>query len=278
MDLDPALDADLTEWRDPDSARPKLRLLGPIELHAIGEKSQAVERRAAYYAELAAYLACRPEGATPEQAAAAFGLQHNSLHTRIGELRKWLGTNPATGTWHLPESNASPASRTRGRPVYQLEGLLCDADLLRRLRARGQARGPEGIDDLREALDLVAGAPFDQMRPGGYGWLAENPEDHFLTAGAVDVAHIVATHALAEGRPELAVWAAEKAIMAAPSEDKPRLDLARALAALGDRERAEQYVDREIHNRSDDDGPPPDPSYRTAQILPRIGDGGAGVR
>jgi hypothetical protein len=223
---------------------------------------------------MAAYLACRLEGATPEQMAEAFGLQHNSLHTRIGELRKWLGSKPVTGTWVLPESHLSPARRARGMPVYQLDGLLCDADLFRRLRSRGEARGPAGVEDLHTALGLVRGRPFDQVRSGRYGWLAENPMDHYLTAGVVDVAHIVATHALAEGRPEVAAWAAEKAITAAPSEDKPRLDLARAMAALGQIEEAERYVVRDVHNRSDDDGPPPDPSDRTIRVLGPMGHDG----
>lgn len=152
-------------------------------------------------------------------------------------------------------------------PVYQLIGLLNDADLFRRLRTRGQARGPNGIDDLRRALDLVTGVPFDQMRAGGYGWLAENPVDDFLRAAIVDVAHIVATHALAEGRPDVAIWAAEKAITTAPAEDKSRLDLARATAALGSPEEAERYLAREVHNRSDDGGAPPGASHRTTRVL-----------
>ena len=97
--------------------------------------------------------------------------------------------------------------------------------------------GPEGVDDFKRALDLVAGRPYDQPRAKGYGWLADAPLDHYLTAAIVDVAHVVATHALAEGQPALALWAAERAISAAPSEDKPRLDLARAKQAMGDRRR-----------------------------------------
>src|SRR5204863_189554 len=82
----------------------------------------------------------------------------------------------------------------------------------------------------------------------------------------VDVAHVVATHGLTEEQPKLALWAAEKAIAAAPSEDKPRLDLARATQVMGDGAGAERYLSREVFNRSDDDRAPLDPSHRTKQV------------
>jgi hypothetical protein len=161
----------------------------------------------------------------------------------------------------------SEAAKARGVPVYQVTGLLCDADLFKRLRLRAQARGQDGIADLTAALALVAGTPFDQLRPGGYGWLAETPLDHYLTAGIVDVAHLVATYALSSGRAELAMWAAEQAIKAAPSEDKPRLDLAKAESAIGNVDLADRDITEEVLNRSDDDSPPPPPTMRTGQLL-----------
>jgi len=81
---------------------------------------------------------------------------------------------------------------------------------------------------------------------------------------------ITPTTTLAEGRPSQALWAAEKAIAAAPSEDKPRLDLARAKQAMGDDAAAQRYLRHEIFNRSDDDRAPLDPSARTAEVIDRI--------
>ncbi|MEO5664549.1 MAG: LysM peptidoglycan-binding domain-containing protein, partial [Nocardioides sp.] len=261
MTADPSLDADLAEWADETTTRPKLRVLGPVELHAVGERTREVESRPAYYAELAAYLAMHPEGLTPNQVANDFGIQNNTLYTRLGQLRKWLSTKPDTDEWYLPN-----AQRVRGQQVYRLDDVLVDADLVRRLRARGQARGPGGIEDFIKALELVAGRPFDQQRSKGYGWLIDTPHDHYLTAAIVDIAHVVATHALAEDQANLALWAAEKAILAAPSEDKPRLDLAKAMKALGRDDEAEDYLRHQVFNRSDDDRPPLDASARTDAI------------
>lgn len=262
---DPTLDQDLTDWADPHTQRPRLRVLGPVELRAVGEQTKDVERRPAYYAELAAYLACHPDGQTPNRVAADFGIQNNSLHTRLGELRKWLGKKPGTDEWYLPA-----AQRVRGQQVYRLSEVLVDADLFRRLRARGEALGPRGIDDFRKALELVTGQPYDQQRSKGYGWLAENPVDHYATAAIVDVAHVFATHSLAEGCPRDALWAAERAIAAAPCEDKPRLDFARAMKALGQNVEADAYLDKHLFNRTDDDRPPLDPSDRTKEVFDRM--------
>jgi hypothetical protein len=63
------------------------------------------------------------------------------------------------------------------------------------------------------------------------------------------------------------MWAAERAILAAPSDDKPRLDLAKAESAMGHIDEADRYVKDEILNRSDDSGPPPPPTTRTRDIL-----------
>jgi LysM repeat protein len=262
---DPTLDQDLADWEDRDGRRPKLRVLGPVELRAVGEKTKEVEDRPAYFTELAAYLACHSEGVTPNQMAADFGIQNNTLHTRLGQLRKWMAKNPESDEWYLPI-----AQRIHGRQVYQLSGMLADVDLFRRLRARGEARGPHGIGDFRKALELVTGQPYDQQRSKGYGWLVDSPVDHYATAAIVDVAHVYATHSLAEGRPRDALWAAEKAIVAAPSEDKPRLDLARAMKAVGNDREVDRYLRDQVFNRSDDDRAPLEPSDRTVEVVDRM--------
>jgi LysM repeat protein len=266
QDHDPELDADVAAWFDPASAVPKLRVLGPLELTVSRPLPDRAKNRTAYLTELCAYLAHHPAGRTAQQLAAAFSVQPATIHKRIEELRLWLGEDPATGDHRVPEAKLSAPGTARGVGNYVVTGMAHDADLFRRLRIRAQLRGSEGIDDLVTALRLVSGEPFDQQRASGYGWLGESGDDYHLAAAIVDVAHVVATSALASGQPERAAWAASQAILASPYEDKPRLDFAAAQTALGRQKDAEAYLADQILNRSDDGLAPPDPTPRTAQV------------
>jgi hypothetical protein len=264
-DADPALDADLNAWFTEDCELPRLTLLGPVGARTRGI---AIAKRKPYYTELLAYLATRPHGATPEEVADAFSITGPRVRNDIKVLRDWLGVNPRTGRKHLPDARDSAAARARGIGVYQVEDLLVDADLFRRLRVRGESRGADGIDDLRQALELVTGQPFDKLRPGGWTWLYEGDRlDHHLICGIVDVAHLVTTHALAEGDLKTAREATKIATAAAPYEEIPRLDLAAIAAAAGHREEAARILRDEVCNRSEDGQPPLELSERTEQIL-----------
>jgi LysM domain len=262
---DDTLDADLAAWRDPQSLTPKLVLLGPVELRAHGQRPP---KRIGYYTEIGAFLATREHGATAEQIAAAFDVATATIYSRLTVVRNWLGTNPVTGGKYLPDSTKSDSGKARGVGVYECDGLLLDADLFRRLRARGEALGEhDGIACLQAALSLVQGPPFDQAREGGYGWLADTPLHHYLTAGIVDVAHTVHLHHLHAGNLEQARAVAETALRAAPYEDTPRLDLVAVMRAAGHGEEADRYLRAEICNRSDDGEAPDDLPQRTQALV-----------
>jgi hypothetical protein len=184
-------------------------------------------------------------------------------------VREWLGENPATGAKYLPHSRLSHRGGT-GK-VYGLHDVLVDADLFRRLRLRGQSRGPAGIPDLETALEFVIGEPFGERggRRGGngYSWLAESPLDHLWTGAIVDVAHVVATAALAAGDPSRARRAAETSLRAGAHDDQALLDLVAVADAEGNRGEAQRYVDRILANHDaevQEDLPP-----RTYEILRR---------
>ena len=267
--LDPTLDDDLAAWHDPETTRPRIGVLGPVELLVAEEPTGDARNRRAYAAEVVVYLTTHPQGTTTEQLACAFDVKENVVHNYVAAARKWVGADPTTGTSYIPDCTKTEAARKRGMGVYQVVGMLSDEDLFRRLRVRAQARGHAGMDDLIEALRLVRGRPFDQIRKRGYNWLAERPIDHQLTAAIVDVAHVVATDSLARGDVETARWAAETAILAAPAEEKPKLDLAAAMKAMGEEGKADAFLEREVYERSDDGVVPVDLVPRSSQVLTR---------
>ena len=193
------------------------------------------------------------------------GWSEATVHNRARDARRLLGEQPNGEPW-LPEATKSPTARQRGVATYELHPeVLVAADLFRRLRLRGQARGASGVEDLVAALSLVGGRPFDRLRKRGYGWLAENPLDHHLCHAVVDVAHLIVGRALSTGDTSTARWACEIAIKAAPDEDKPRLDLAAVTAAEGgdfvDEMLAEQIIDRVDA----------DPTARSEQVIDQRG-------
>lgn len=226
------LDADLAAWADLECPRPKVQLLGPVEVRAQG-KLPADKPRRAWNCEVVAFLASRPQGVT----AAEFGTAmwphdpdiegKTKLRQSISIARKWLGMNSETGREHIPSNPGVPGQ------LYRLEGALVDAELFRRLRIRGAARGQEGILDLQAALGLVSGPPFHQLRVGSYSWLADTPLHHEYTAMIADTAHTVAVHFHAVGDPLQAAEAAKVALLAGGPTDAALLDLVEACYAMG---------------------------------------------
>lgn len=273
-DADPHLDQDIAAWFAESSRLPKLRLLGPVRATTRGKP---LLKRKPYMTELLTFIALHPHGATPGEVSDAFGITPAKVREYVRLVREWLGTNPRTGEPHLPDARLAHGSLHRGTAVYEVVDLLVDLDLFRRLRARGQARGADGIEDLRTAIRLVEGRPFDapvQRRAGGgWTWLVDGDRlDEHAVVAVVDVAHVVVTHALATGDLAAARMAAETAAMAAPFEEIPRLDLAAVASAEGRHAEARRIVRDEIANRTDDEGAPPELVGRTEAVLKRRSD------
>ncbi|MDI9629441.1 MAG: LysM peptidoglycan-binding domain-containing protein [Acidobacteriota bacterium] len=261
---DPNLDADVADWFAESCWRPRLTLLGPVGVRAHGV---ALANRKPFFTELLAFIALKEHGATPEEVAIAFGHKPSTSRNSVKVLRDWLGVNPRTGRDHLPDATKSRAAKTRGAAVYEVDDLLVDVDLFRRLRARGEARGSEGISDLVTALELVMGRPFDQLRGTGWAWLADMNIDHHMVCAIVDVAHLVTTHFLKTDDLRKARATVEKALVAAPYDTIPKLDLAAIAHAEGHTEEAKRIVHEEVCNVLDDGGLPEDVSERTAEII-----------
>jgi hypothetical protein len=234
-DVDPEVDADLEHWRE-GGGKPRVRLLGPVEvMDAQGDLPERHPRRAVL-TELAAYLASHPAGATRREMADtvfAEGRTESVQRQTIAQLRQWLGADER-GTRHLPPTVAEDR--------YALQAVLVDMDLFRRLRLRGLARGKDGTEDLWAALRLVTGEPFSNRPAAGYAWLNWEPLDHMYSAMIVDVAHTVATHHLAASEPAQAMAAARAGSLASSQDDRLWLDLIATPDALGEVVEADRVI------------------------------------
>ncbi|MBF4768618.1 LysM peptidoglycan-binding domain-containing protein [Nocardioides agariphilus] len=262
--VDPGLDEDLARWESPTLSSAKVTLLGPVSARTTGDTKATAHRRP-FYVELLAYLALHPNGVSGADVAVAFAIRPERVRVDMSQLRRWLGTDPGTGEPYLPK--AEPGRDPGSPALYKLERVQCDVDLFRRLRARGQSRGADGIDDLIAALRLVSGEPFSDLRKDHWNWLLEGDRwDHIMTSAVVDVGHIVTTHALATGDRDLALWAAQVAYTASPYDEVAQLDMIQAEKATGDSEQADQDLTDRVFNRRDDELPPIDLPDRTAQV------------
>ncbi|GGM10021.1 LysM peptidoglycan-binding domain-containing protein [Nakamurella endophytica] len=268
---DPDLDADVAEWTDRASSRPRIAVLGAVAVWPRGGASP--RPLSPMKAEIAVYLSMHPTGVSPEQYGTDLwpedpGIAGSTkLRNSIYELRRALGVNARTGTEYLPRNAATNGA------LYRLEDVLIDAELFRRLRLRGFTRDEQDdrLADWWQALHLVRGAPFDNQRPGGYGWLAGRPVDHEYTATMVDLAHAVATHHLAVGEPDRAEAAAKIALTATRgvegASDISLLDLVWACDAQDRRAEGDAHVKQILRNHGADDLE--DLSPRTYDVLRR---------
>ena len=271
-EADPTLDQDVADWFDAEVERPRLVLLGAVSAEAYGEVKPVILKRRPYFIEILAYLALHPKGATASEMADTFGVAASRARTEVSALRDWLGTNPRTGGPYLPPANESPVYLETGVKTYQVLDVLVDLDLFRRLRARGQARGAEGITDLRTAMSLVQGLPFSLLRDKGWSWLLDTERVHETVGCAiVDTAHLLVVDALAKGELDVARTIAETACEAAPYDDICRLDLVKVAAAEGHGEAIEKMLNDDVFNRTDDYLPPIDLPERTGDIVGKEG-------
>lgn len=268
QEADPTLDQDLADWFNPDSTRPTLIVLGAVNARAFGELKPAIVKRKPYFVEILAYLALHPNGATASEIADAFGVAASRARTDVSSLRNWLGMNPHTNRQYLPAANESPTYLESGVKAYQLQDVLVDLDLFRRLRVRGQARGAEGVEDLKTAMTLLTGPPFSMLREKGWSWLLDTERIHETTGCAiVDTAHILVTDSLAKGDLELARQVAEAACAAAPFDEICRLDLIKVTDAEGHEDAADKMLSDDIFNRTDDYLPPVELPDRSGEVV-----------
>ncbi|WP_127127791.1 bacterial transcriptional activator domain-containing protein [Georgenia sp. SYP-B2076] len=245
---------------------PRVMLLGKLRATAHGVSKEVSERKH-HYIELMTYLWSHPHGVTSATLADEFGYTRERARVEVSHLRKYLGTDPRTGETYLPTAPGTRERTENGWTGYTLRGVLFDVDLFRRLRARAQARGADGMPDLLAALRLVRGEPFADLRPDSWRWMFEGERfDQEFAAAISDVAHLIANRAMKDGDLPTARRAAEIALSASPYDEISRLDLAKVAELEGNHAEAAQIRGEGIFERTDDYRGPLDPSERTGKI------------
>lgn len=267
-DRDPTLDQDLADWTDPACRRPRVEVLGKVTMWGPGTGSAVANRRPAF-TMLAAFLALHPEGVTLEQVSEVLNSLDGDARSRLAILRGYLGDLP-DGTPRLGKGAAGRPRKngTRPRHLYRIEGLLLDADLLRRLYERAVRRGAQGMNDLVSALELVRGTPFTIPEDKYHQWQWALHGEHLADQYAAlvgDVAHLVITHALRNHDLPLARRACETWRAADPGCEALAKDQALLEVADDHPEKAKEIAD-ELWTRFDDELAPTEPGARTAAI------------
>jgi DNA-binding SARP family transcriptional activator len=238
-----AVDPAATGGQAADPTRPaeiEVRVLGRVEVGGVGR----IERGKSE--ELIVFLALNPEGVDSDRIADALwrGVPpaKATLNTTTTVARNSLGTTE-DGSMRLPHARNG---------VYRLDPSVgLDWARFQALVARAESRGPAGADDLRAALDLVRGRPFEGVRPRTYGWALLD------LAAVMESAVVDAADRLAELRLQAldapgAQWAARCGLKISPYDERlyRRLMLA---ADLAGNPAGVEAVMEELLKRLDDD-------------------------
>jgi DNA-binding SARP family transcriptional activator len=195
----------------------EVAILGPVEIRGSAFPLAGHPR----LTELVVYLAMHPEGATTPAWETALWPERRmppqTIANRLSEARRALGFTP-DGRSRLRKSGER----------HRIADVTTDWERFKSLAAR--ENDPEAWHD---ALGLVRGRPFLDLHQGQ--WTA-------LEGYAVEIEHAIVgcalrlgRFALGAGRPDDAIWAAQRALRATPWDERLHRLLMEAADAAGDR-------------------------------------------
>lgn len=187
-----------------DPAQPTVLLVGPVDL--AGARGERPARAARQCMEYAAWLLEHP-GATASMMASALFVAEGTRRSNMSRLRAWLGA-AADGERYLPEAYS-------GR-IQLHSGVTSDWNRMQLLTIGGVNRAAE--DNLRAVLQLVRGAPLADAAPGQWHWAEELRTD--ISSLVRDVGLVLCDRGLASGDIDLARWAVNRALVAAPEDER----------------------------------------------------------
>ena len=186
---------------DDTFTHPVLRLFGPVTL--AGARGVAPSQATKQCLEYCGWLLQNP-GQTSGVMAKALLVAEATRRSNMSRLRLWLGCDDA-GEPYLPDAYS-------GRIVLH-DGVTSDWD---RMNALVGVINRASEHSLIDALRLVRGAPLADAAPGQWRWAEEWRCD--MISLARDVAAVLCERALARDDVELARWAIQRGLLAAPDD------------------------------------------------------------
>lgn len=215
---------------------PRLRLFGAIDLEgAAGEAPVKARRRCLEYLG----WVLEHQGATASEMTEALFVTDGTRRSNLSRLRAWLGRD-AGGLPLLPEAYS-------GR--IEVHGVTSDWAEFCSIVERGVNRmAPEA---LRDALELVEGAPLADAAPGEWAW-AEDLRCR-MTEAVRDAALMLARRELDRGRVEDARWACERGLFVATDDEMLSCELMRVEDADGNPEGVASVL-RQLREAAERDG------------------------
>jgi DNA-binding SARP family transcriptional activator len=182
-----------------------VRVLGPVEV--VGWRETPSRR---LVTELACFLALHAErNVSGEEIRAALWpgdlgateVNAKSLRNTVSLLRKALGHDL------VPEAQ-------KGSGYRLANGVTNDWTIFSDLVE--SARGDHETEQLRQALSLIRGAPFEGVAPGSFTWAWTELFVSRMEVAISSAAKRLGDLALAENDPELSIWAALQGLSGTP--------------------------------------------------------------
>ena len=198
----------------------RISVLGPITIERLSpDVGTRLSRRST---ELLVYLAIRGRATGPELDEALWHGQRIDSQTRNSLVYR---TRQRVGAEVLPVVGPDG--------IYRLApSVACDWSDFQALAHRGLGAGPEGVEDLQAALDLVRDRPLLGIRDRDYTW-AEYDIQHMISTIA-DTAHVLARLQSDAGEHRAAMRSATKGLRVDAVDPKLMADALVAVEAIGD--------------------------------------------
>jgi LysM repeat protein len=231
--------ATVTEGAAETPALLRINVLGPISIEGVvtGDDTHLSRRST----ELLVYLALRGQATGPELDEALWHGQRIDNQTRNSLVYR---TRQRVGAEVLPIVGPDG--------LYRLgHSVSCDWTEFQTLAHRGLTAGPDGVEDLQAALNLVRDRPLVGVRDRDYTW-AEHDIQHAISTIA-DVAHVLSRHRTLAGELHDALGSATKGLRADACSELLVTDAITAAEGMGDADEVDRLIARLVAAEADID-------------------------